>query len=110
MNHKNYIWSDEFESFMEDIEEERTTTKNQKYIDPWDWEDDFSHREIETFQSEFIKCAILYLRENQLDAEYGFTTSTGAIVVFHKSFKEAYDKEHDFPLDRMFNQAERYLR
>ena len=57
---------DEFEEFKYDYE--NGEIGDIKYLDTWDFEDDYSHNEIDAARDEFIKMANEYLA--QKDAPY----------------------------------------
>ena len=57
---------DEFEEFKYDYE--NGEIGDIKYLDTWDFEDDYSHNEIDAARDEFIKIANEYL--SQKDAPY----------------------------------------
>ena len=72
---------EEFERMKEDIYDENFGI----YVDTWDFEDDYSHNDINIAREEFIRLANGYFRVNMMDYEarevcenvYIFNTSTG---------------------------------
>ena len=59
-----------------------------KYLDTWEYEDEYSHNEIEEARQKFIKLANGYFRVNMLDYEarevcenvYLFNKNTGEML------------------------------
>ena len=73
-----------FEQMKEDIKNDDFT----KYLDTWEYEDEYSHNEIEEARQKFIKLANGYFRVNMLDYEarevcenvYLFNKNTGEML------------------------------
>ena len=72
---------EEFERMKEDMSNEDFGI----YVDTWDFEDDYSHNDIEIARNEFIRLANGYFRVNMIDYEarevcenvYIFNKNTG---------------------------------
>lgn len=72
---------EEFERMKEDVSDENFGI----YMDTWDFEDNYSHNDIETARNEFIRLANGYFRVNMIDYEarevcenvYIFNKNTG---------------------------------
>ena len=72
---------EEFERMKEDVSNENFGI----YVDTWDFEDDYSHNDIEIAREEFIRLANGYFRVNMIDYEarevcenvYIFNKNTG---------------------------------
>lgn len=72
---------EEFERMKEDVYDENFGI----YVDTWDFEDDYSHNDIEAAREEFICLANGYFRVNMIDYEarevcenvYIFNRNTG---------------------------------
>ena len=72
---------EEFERMKEDMINEDFNI----YVDTWDFEDDYSHNDIESARNEFIRLANGYFRVNMIDYEaievcenvYIFNKNTG---------------------------------
>lgn len=72
---------EEFERMKEDVYNENFGI----YVDTWDFEDDYSHNDINIAREEFIRLANGYFRVNMIDYEarevcenvYIFNKSTG---------------------------------
>lgn len=58
-----------FKEFLEDMEQERTFCL---YLDVWDYEDDYSHNEIEEVREELEEKICKWLRENKPNRYYMF--------------------------------------
>lgn len=77
----NILAYEAFEQMKEDIKNEDFT----KYLDTWEYEDEYSHNEIEEARQKFIELANGYFRVNMLDYEarvvcenvYLFNKNTG---------------------------------
>lgn len=56
------------EDFLEELKEDIKSNQfvGTKYVDTWDYEDDYSHNEINETRYEFIKLANEYFKENNL--------------------------------------------
>lgn len=54
----------ELEQLEEDIKEDKF--RGVKYLDTWDFEDDYSHNHIEENRKKFIELANSYFKENNL--------------------------------------------
>ena len=55
---------DLFEDFKDDVES--NSFIGVRYVDTWDYEDDYSHNEIDYVRSEFIKMSNKYFKENNM--------------------------------------------
>lgn len=72
---------EEFERMKEDVYDENFGI----YVDTWDFEDNYSHNDIEIAREEFIRLANGYFRVNMIDYEarevcenvYIFNKNTG---------------------------------
>ena len=72
---------EEFERMKEDVSDENFGI----YVDTWDFEDNYSHNDIEAARNEFIRLANGYFRVNMIDYEarevcenvYIFNKNTG---------------------------------
>lgn len=72
---------EEFERMKEDVSDENFGI----YVDTWDFEDNYSHNDIEIAREEFIRLANGYFRVNMIDYEarevcenvYIFNKNTG---------------------------------
>ena len=72
---------EEFERMKEDVSDENFGI----YLDTWDFEDNYSHNDIEIAREEFIRLANGYFRVNMIDYEarevcenvYIFNKNTG---------------------------------
>ena len=77
----NILAYEAFEQMKEDIKNDDFT----KYLDTWEYEDEYSHNEIEEARQKFIELANGYFRVNMLDYEarevcenvYLFNKNTG---------------------------------
>lgn len=55
---------DELENLKEDVK--KNNFIGNKYLDTWDYEDDYSHNEIEESREQFIEESNNYFEENKL--------------------------------------------
>ena len=55
---------DEFDQLKEDIDD--NNFRGAKYLDTWDYEDDWSHNDIENARDKFIEMANEYFKEQNL--------------------------------------------
>lgn len=58
------LCSEELETFKEDIQ--RNQFMGVQYLDTWDYEDEYSHNEIEYSRDQFIQAANKILEKNHL--------------------------------------------
>lgn len=58
------LCNDEFEQLKDDIAD--NNFRGVKYIDTWDYEDDWSHNDIENARDKFIEMANEYFEEQKL--------------------------------------------
>ena len=58
------LCNDEFEQLKEDIAD--NSFRGVKYLDTWDYEDDWSHNDIENARDKFIEMANEYFEEQNL--------------------------------------------
>ena len=65
----NNLADDIFKEFLEDMEQERTFCS---YLDVWDYEDDYSHNEIEECREILEEKIIEWLIENKPNRYYMF--------------------------------------
>lgn len=80
----NILAYETFEQMKKDIKNDDFT----KYLDTWEYEDEYSHNEIEEARQKFIELANGYFRVNMLDYEarevcenvYLFNKNTGEIL------------------------------
>ena len=63
----NYLADDIFEEFLEDMEQEKTFCT---YLDVWDYEDNYSHNEIEEARAELEEKIIDWLIKNKPNKYY----------------------------------------
>lgn len=65
----SYIVDDVFKEFLEDMKQERSFCT---YLRTWDYEDDYSHNEIEEVREELEEKICEWLRENKPNRYYMF--------------------------------------
>lgn len=78
---ENALAYEVFEEMIEDIRNE----EYREYLDTWEYEDEYSHNDIETARGKFIELANEYFRVNMMDYEarevcenvYIFNKNTG---------------------------------
>ena len=58
------LCNDEFEQLKDDIAD--NNFRGVKYLDTWDYEDDWSHNDIENARDKFIEMANEYFEEQKL--------------------------------------------
>lgn len=71
-----------FEQMKEDIKNDNFNI----YLDTWDYEDEYSHNEIEYARHEFIKLANGYFRVNMMDYEARYVNEN--VYIFNKNTGE----------------------
>ena len=71
-----------FEEMKEDIKNDDFNI----YLDTWDYEDDYSHNEIEDARHKFIELANGYFRVNMMDYEARYVNEN--IYIFNKNTGE----------------------
>ena len=59
-----FLAQEMFEDFKNDVERKQFTGFS--YADTWDYEDEYSHNDIEIARDKFIKLANQYFKENRM--------------------------------------------